>query len=182
MTAGEPPPPAPWGLLGIAVLLLLLILATPGLLGGVGEPTAGSPGTVAVLWLDSVPGQGTHFYVEGVAHARYAEIHLATSPLPSWPVPSASSNLTWGGWVNGTDIVILATSRMANPVAVNVTAVFVDASGTTVYYLGAYAFLTTSTTVRIQSLTGGLDPGAAEYSLTSLPVPLPLLASPTGGP
>jgi hypothetical protein len=181
VTDGAPIHPAQWAFAGLAVLLALLVLATPGLLGGVGGPTAGSPATEAALWIDATPGNVTHFYVEGIAHVRYAEIRVATGALAVWPVVGGLGTVRWSAWTNGSDVVVLATNTPANPVAVNVSAVYVDATGTTVYYLGAYALYTTDSSLRIQPLMNGLDPGTPDYALSDLPGVLPLLASSTGG-
>ena len=182
MTAPAARPPAPWGLIGIAVLLLLLILATPGLLVGAGEPAAGSPAAEAVLWIDVTPGNVTHFYVEGVAHPRYAEIRLATSALPDWPFMGRAGELPWGNWTNASDVVVLAMTSDENPVAVNVTVVFVDASGAIGDYVGLYGLFTSDSTVHIEPMLSGLDPGTNAYPVGALPEALPLLASPVGAP
>jgi hypothetical protein len=171
--------PLQWPLLGVVVLLVLLILLTPGLLG-LGQPSAGSPATQAVLIVDRAPGTNeTHFYLQGVATLRYARLDLGLAIPPSWPVVSAAG-LHWDDWVNQTDSLSVSVASAQAPVAVNVTAEFVDANGAVGYFLGAYAFEVLGPTIYLASLTPGLDPGTSSLPLTDLPQSLPLLASATG--
>jgi hypothetical protein len=171
--------PLQWPFIGLAVLLVLLILATPELIA-VG-PSAGSPQTVAVLILDQTPGaNGTHFYVESLSVLRYTTITLGVAEHVSWPVPDRGLNLTWDRWSNTTESLVALISSPANPVAVNVTAIYIDPAGATAIYRGVYAFNTTGGQTYIESLLPGLDPGVSSLVLNS-PEPLPLLATVVGG-
>ena len=177
----HPPGPFQWPFIGIAVLLVLLILATPGLL----STPAGSPATQAVLVVDWVPmGNHTHAYrfaVEGVALTRYDHLALGISVRMPWPVPRDGVGLNWTLWVNQSFGVTVSTSSLANPIAVNVTAEIVDTSGTTALYIGVYAFNATGSTLAIQSLIPTLDPGTPTLAVASLPQSLPLLEQTVGG-
>ncbi|HEV2316312.1 MAG TPA: hypothetical protein VGV89_01890 [Thermoplasmata archaeon] len=173
--------PFQWPFIGIAVLLVLLLLATPSLL----STPAGSPATEAVLVVDWVPtGNHTHafrFTVEGVTLTRYDRLSLALATRLPWPVPRDGAGLNWSLWNNLSNSVTVALSSTADPVAVNVSAEIVDASGASALYLGVYAFNASGSTVALQSLLANLDPGTPTLAVTQLPESLPLLERTTGG-
>jgi hypothetical protein len=179
----EPSPSGPfqWPFIGIVVLLVLLILATPGLL----STPAGSPATQAVLVVDWVAtgnhSHGYRFTVEGVALTRYDRISLGIAVRMPWPVPRDGADLRWSSWVNESGVVAVATNATGNPVAVNVTAEIVDASGTMALYVGVYAFNSTGSVLDLQSLLPTLDPGTSTLPVGSLPESLPLLEQTVGG-
>lgn len=171
------PGPVQWPFIGLAVLLLLLILTTPGLMS-LGNRSASSPSTVAELEIYRGPDAGPlHFYVRGVDPTPYARISVGFAPVRAWP-PAPSANLSWGNWTNQTDTLSVSSISSLDPVAVNVTAVFVDATGASVLYRGVYAFNVTASTVVILPLLPGLSPSIPAVPLLDLPEPLPLLAVP----
>lgn len=172
----------PWLLIGLAAILIVLILATPGLLS-LNNPTAGSPATEAVLVLDRPPvGNTTHLYVEGVSDVRYASISLGLATNLSWPAPSQGAGLRWVRWANASETLEDSLVCASNPIAVNVTAYYVDSSGGEVEYVGLYAFNTTGSTMVIEPLLPGLSSGASTLPLAALPQSMPLLLVPVGPP
>lgn len=170
-----PPGPLQWPLVGLAVILALLIVATPTLLG-VGNHTIYSPETQPVLTLARGPsGNGSSFLVEGVSQTSYARIDIGLDGRIAWPIVSAA-NLTWTNWTNRSDTLTSSASTLANPVAINVTVEFVDSSGASVTYVAVYAFNLTGSAVFILPLLPQLTIGTPFVLLSDLPVNLPLLA------
>ncbi len=167
--------PFQWPFVGLAVLMLLLILTTPSLLG-VGAHSAGSPTTSAELVVyRAVHGDRTDFYVMGVETTGFQALRLGLAAIPSWPFQGTPQNLTWTHWSNATDSISVSVNSSAPLVAVNATAVFVDAQGGTAEYQGMYAFNVTANSLLIEPLTPGLSPGVTSFAVTDLPEPLPLL-------
>lgn len=170
----------PIPLVGAAVLLAVLILLTPNLISAGGGPAAGSLATQAELVVDHDPsGAVTQFYVHGLGDVRYARITVALDPNVSWPAPSSIPTNDWTNatTLNGTLALVVDTA--ANPVAVNVTAVYVDPTLATVWYLGTYVLDVSGGMLSIVPLL----PGAASISptpLDALPLELLLTASSTG--
>lgn len=164
----------PWPLVGAVVLLVVLIFLTPNLLSSA-NPAAGSLVTEAELIVDRVLGSNvTHFYVEGLGNVRYAEIRAGVDPNVSWPPPPSATNLTFTNLSNGTNVLALAFNSPANPVAVNVTVLYVDQSGGTVEYWGIYAFNTSAGYLNV----GALDPLLPTYPPTPVgSLPLTILLS-----
>jgi hypothetical protein len=177
-----------WPLIGVAALLAVLIFVTPGLLTSAGTPTAGSLPSTAVLVVDRLPATNqTRFYVEGLSPVRYAHIAIRLDFRPSWPAPASVRDLTWQTWTNASNTLFDNATTGANPVAVNVTAIYVDTAGTRVSYSGVYVFNATLTSLGVATLTPSLV-GAAPTSvpLPAGPQPLPLAVgaappSPPGG-
>jgi hypothetical protein len=164
-----------WPFVGLSVLLVLLILTTPGLLR-FGAPGGASAATSAVLIVDRPPGaNATHFYLEGLASTRYSHLALAAVALARWPVPPTGANVTFRNWTNATDSLNVDLISSADPLAVNVSAQLVDANGVVTTYYGVYAFNITGASVLLESLSPGLDPGTTSLLVTNLPEPLPLL-------
>jgi hypothetical protein len=170
----------PIPLVGAAVLLAVLILLTPNLISAGGGPTAGSLETQAELVIDHDPtGSVTQLYVHGLGDVRYARITVQLDPNVSWPAPTfiPESNWTRTTTLNGTLAIVVDTA--ANPVAINVTAVYVDPTSTTVWYMGTYVLDVSGGMLSIVPLL----PGAAPISptpLSALPLELLLAASSTG--
>lgn len=174
--------PLQWPFVGLAVLLVLLVLATPGLLG-LGKPTAGSLGSEPVLDLyRSTAGNATHFYVHGVTSVAYAQVDVGLARLPSWPGPLGGVGLAWSNWTNQTDTLSVSVVSAVNPVAVNVSVEFVDPSGMRALYVGVYVFNVSAGTVYLASLLPALNPGLSSLAVTDLPQSLPLLARTPGVP
>lgn len=170
----------PVPMVGAAVLLAVLILLTPNLISAGGGPAAGSLETQAELVIDHDPsGAVTQLYVHGFGDVRYARITVQLDTNVSWPAPPAIPEANWTNTttLNGTLAIVVDT--VANPVAVNVTAVYVDPTSTTVWYLGTYVLDVSGGMLSIVPLL----PGAASISptpLEALPLELLLAASTTG--
>jgi hypothetical protein len=169
----------PLPLVAIVVLLGVLILLTPNLLLGTG-PAAGSLATQAQLTVDVPPGGNvTHFYVNGLGEVRYSQIDLTLSTQVSWPAPPSVANITWGKTTAELGVLATSITTKQNPVALNVTATFVDAAGATVVFWGLYEFFLTATTLECVPLAVGQST-LPSTPLASLPVEL-LLASASPG-
>jgi len=168
----------PWPYAGVVVVLVFLIFLTPNLLFG-GAPSAGSLATQARLTVDRTSsGNVTHFYVDGLSTVRYYEIRALVATNLTWPVASAA-NLTWTNASDDLEVLGLLFSSAANPVAVNVTATYVDASGASVEYWGVYAFYIAGDALD----TAPLDPSLSAVGTTpvaSLPITI-LLGARTPG-
>ena len=167
----------PWPFVGLVVLLVVLVLITPSLLSTGGGAGAGSLEAQAELVVDQ-PGTGAplHFYVHGLGMVRYATISIGWTTNLSWPPPASVAQLNWTNRTteNGTLDVILTVP--VNPVALNVSAVYVDSAGQTAWYTGLYAFRLSSDTL----FTVDLAPGASAVSPTAvanLPIAFPLTGS-----
>ena len=135
MAAWFPPP-----LVGVALLLVVLIFLTPNLLS-TGSPAAGTYPTQAELLVDrgTLEPNVTHLYVKSVGNVRYANLTMALATNLTWPV-SLHETIVWNATTVENDSLYISETTTANPVAVNVTATYVDPTGTTVVYGGAYAF------------------------------------------
>jgi len=169
----------PQPFVGVAVLLVLLIFLTPNLLLG-GQPAAGSLATQAELTIDHPTGGNvTHFYVNGLSSVRYEMIQAQLCTNVTWPAPATVTNLTWQNATWGIGVLAAEFSTTADPMAVNVTAIYVDAAGASVEYYAIYEF-----TLQSGSLQGTpLAPGQSSFGttpLSSLPVTLLLTATTPG--
>lgn len=160
--------------MGVVVLLVILIFLTPNLLSN-GAPTAGSLPTEAQLVVDRATGSNvTHLYVESLGNVRYASISIQLGTNVTWPIVLPAS-IRWANATVWSDALEAAVTTPTSPFAVNVSAVYVDAAGAAVDYVGAYAFNVSSTTL----VGASLSPDLANLPPTpvpSLPVFL-LLAS-----
>lgn len=169
----------PLPFVGVVVLLAVLIFLTPNLLLG-GEPTAGTLATQAQLTVDLLPGAGTvHFYVQGFSSVRYAVLAALVATNLSWP-PHAASNLSWTNASYGTEVLAAAFSASGLPLAVNVSATYVDPAGTAVTYWGLYAFNVVGTELYTTPLDPRL-PSVGATPLAALPLTLLLETEPAGG-
>jgi len=130
--------PVPY--VAIVVLLLVLIVLTPNLLS-TAAPSAGSLPTEAELIIDRAPSDNaTHLYVHGIGEVRYTSISMSVATGLTWPPPTSARNLSFGlpsVWRNALESSLATGS---DPFAVNITAVYVDTAGTTVDFVGIYAF------------------------------------------
>lgn len=169
----------PLPFVGVVVLLAVLIFLTPNLLLG-GGPTAGTIATQAQLTVDLLPGGSTvHFYVQGFSSVRYAVLSALVATNFSWP-PAAATNLSWTNASYGTEVLAAAFSAVGLPVAINVSATYVDPAGTAVTYWGYYAFNVVGT----ELVTTPLDPRLATVGATpvnALPLTLLLETETAGG-
>ncbi len=169
----------PWPFVGVVALLVALIFLTPNLIT-TNEPAAGSLITQAELVVDRGPGaNATDFYLEGLGNVRYAEIRWAIAAPGAWPVTTPVGNLTWNVSGNVTARLVAVFSSPANPVAVNVSMVCVDAAGVRVTYVGAFAFDVAGGMLNTLPLLGGLG-GVPPTSVADLPIVLVLETAPPG--
>lgn len=167
----------PWPFVGVVALLVVLILITPSLLSTGGGAGAGSLEAQAELVVDQ-PGVGTplHFYVHGLGMVRYATISIGWTTNLTWPPPPSVAGLNWTNrtTVNGTLDVVLTIA--GSPVALNVTAIYVDPAGQTAWYTGLYAFRLSSDTLFTVDLAPGASP-VSPTAVTNLPIAFPLTGS-----
>jgi hypothetical protein len=130
----------PTPFVAIVALLIVLIVLTPNLLS-TAAPSAGTLPTEAELIVDRVPSENaTHFYVRGLGEVRYDSIVVSLSKNLPWPAPASVANVSFGVPATTDNVLIALVSTMANPVAVNVTATYVDSAGTMVTFVGVFAF------------------------------------------
>jgi hypothetical protein len=130
----------PTPFVAIVVLLLVLIFLTPNLISSA-SPSAGSLPTEAELVIDRASSDNvTHLYVHGLGEVRYDSIALSVDPTVLWPPPAAPSNLSFGPMTVWRNTLVATVDVAADPFAVNVSAVYVDASGATVDFVGTFAF------------------------------------------
>jgi hypothetical protein len=173
----------PLPLVAIVALLVLLILLTPNLLP-TSSPSAGSLATQAELIVDrSDTSNVTHFYVQGLGEVRYEMITAQLSENLTWPPPGSYTNLTWENGTNWTGVLEASFESTADPVAVNVTATYVDATGATVEYYGVFAFEVANGALSLVPIAVGLSGYAnlAATPLASLPLSILLTATSPGG-
>jgi hypothetical protein len=181
--------PGPWSrvfplpLVAIVALLVLLILLTPNLLP-TNSPSAGSLETQAELIIDHAPTSNvTHFYIQGLGDVRYERITAQVSENVSWPPPVSYSSLVWGNLTNWTGVLAASFGSGADPVAVNVTATYVDSSGASVEYYGVFAFDVSNGDLSLVPIAPGLSgySNIAPTPLTSLPLSILLTGTTAGG-
>jgi hypothetical protein len=172
----------PGPLVGVALLLALLIVFTP-FLTSYGQPSAGSIFSQAELVIDALPGEtNVHYYVHGLGvTARYDSIAIGLAYGFSWTGGWPSGNLTWTNWTNGSNVLVVAGNTSRLPVAVNITADYVNA-GVSALYAGEFALNLSSTsgtdTLFVVSNTAGI--GGFSTPVADLPVPIPLSLVRTG--
>lgn len=192
MTGGSPPlgggrrrieDLAPLPFVGVALLLVVLIIATPVLTG---QSTAGGILTQPELIVDALPGNlSTHYYVRGLSTtARYAEINLGFAYGFNWTGAFPTAALNWSDWENASSILAVDRAVPEDPVAVNITALY-SSDGVNALYAGVLAFYvgtpagSTTEMLTVVSAT----PGIAGFStpVADLPVPILLAYVGTGG-
>ncbi|HEV2428397.1 MAG TPA: hypothetical protein VGV64_00920, partial [Thermoplasmata archaeon] len=171
----------PLPLVAIVALLLVLIVLTPNL-ASTGQPTAGSLETEAELVFDHPPTANvTHFYIHGIGTVRYSMISYAIAPDAPWPAPPTPSfHFGPASVLNAT--LEAAGASAANPIAINVSATYVDASGSSARFWGIFEFnLTAAGLYAISYLP---TPGGVSFTpLDALPLTFLLEIVPaSGGP
>ncbi|MGD0588290.1 MAG: hypothetical protein ABSA63_05795 [Thermoplasmata archaeon] len=133
---------APWPLVGVALLLVLLIVLTPVLVSNSNQPGPGLL-TQAELVVDKLSTNATvHFYVWALGETiRYDEIHIGLAGSFNWTGTSAVAwnRLNWTDWHNGSDLLSITFGSMVNPVALNISVHYVSPAGST-WYVGMIAF------------------------------------------
>lgn len=170
------PPP----LVAIALLLVVLIALTPELLPGP-SPSAGSLASEAELYVDRSPNANvTTFLVIGLGIVRYAQITLEVNQSPQWPPPSRASfdfgsPMIWNGSLAAT----LASS--AALLALNVTATYVDSTGTSVVYGGIFEFNVSAGVLYYETYLPAAG-GLSSIPVTALPIGTLLAIVSEGGP
>jgi hypothetical protein len=172
----------PGPLVGVALLLALLIIFTP-FLTSYGQPSAGSIFSQAELVVDALPGGTTvHFYVHGLGTtARYVSIAIGLAYNFTWTGGWPSGNLTWSNWTNGSNVLVVSGATSQLPVAVNITADYVNA-GVSALYAGQFALNLSAAsgtdTLYVVSNTAGI--GSFSTPVADLPVPVTLALVSTG--
>ncbi len=169
--------PAP--LAAIVIFLVALILLTPILLSS-GQPAAGIL-TQADLIVDRVPGSNvTHFYLRGVGTTvRYSEMSVDWAANFSWSSAFPAGPLDWAVGANGSDVLTVIFATSADPVALNVSALY-EVSGTSTLYVGELAFQVSgggasgTDLLSTVTATSGLA-GPSPVSLANLPLTIPLV-------
>jgi hypothetical protein len=170
----------PTPFVAIVALLVVLIVLTPNLLSSA-APSAGSLATEAELVVDRVVGaNATHFYVHGIADVRYSSIVVSLAANFSWSAPPSLPNLSFRTAVNETDVLVTLVTSSANPVAVNVTAVYVDAAGSMVSFVGVFAF-DVAAGVLYETQYVPLGSGSSSTPVSDLPLSFLLETVPAGG-
>ena len=165
--------------LAVVVLLVVLIFLTPNLVSS-GTPAAGSLPTEAELVVDRVVGTNvTHLYVKSLGTVRYTHIAVGIATNVPWPTSSAHPphfpNATvWN------DSLTVAVNAWADPFAVNVSAVYIDAAGVAVDYVGTYAFNVSRGTLTVVPLSTG-EATIPPTPVSALPLFILLAAQPAGG-
>ena len=164
----------------IVVLLLVLIVLTPNLLSSK-APSAGSLPTEAELIVDRAPSDNlTHLYVHGIGGVRYASISVALDRNLTWPPGSSLRSLRFPPATTWNNTLDASLSTGAVPFAVNVTAVFIDAAGTQVNFVGVYAFDVASGTVSQIGFVPASN-GVTTTPVDQLPLSILLETVPPGG-
>ena len=164
----------------IVVLLLVLIVLTPNLLS-TAKPSAGSLTTEAELVVDRAPSDNvTHLYVHGIGEVRYTSISMALDTTLTWPPGASPSNLTFetpATWHNAL-VSSLSTARLA--FALNVTALYVDAAGRSVEFVGVFAFEVSAGAISQVDYVPA-SAGVATTPVDQLPLSILLETVPAGG-
>ena len=183
-------PYAPWPLVGVVLLLVIVIILTP-VLQSIGQPGPGLLSS-AELVVDKIAGNTTvHFYVRGLGTTvRYAQIRVGIAIPFSWDGSARLdwSALTWGTWYNSTNVLTLVVETQQNPVALNVSAYYESPSGSTWYagvvafYVAASASSTGESLYSATSTSGVAVTSPLAVSNTTLPLPILLANVGPGGP
>jgi len=164
---------APWPLVGVALMLVALVVVTPVLVTNTHQPGPGFL-TQAELVIDKISSNATfHFYLWALGETiRYAEIRVGVADGFNWSgtTPLAWNQLNWSEWHNGTNLLSVAVSSVANPVALDISVHYVSPSGST-WYVATLAFYAAITSP---------PSGESLYSATAtsgVAVPSPLAVS-----
>lgn len=160
---------APWPLVGIAIILAVLVVLTPELIANSHQPGPGLL-TQAELVVDKISSNPAyHFYVWALGETiRYDVIRIGLSTDFNWTGTSTInwSQLSWSEWDNGSDLLSVSFSSIANPVALNISVHYASPSGST-WYVGMIAFYVSPT-----------SPGSSENLYSTSPTPGVAVASP----
>ncbi|HEV2166495.1 MAG TPA: hypothetical protein VGS23_05925, partial [Thermoplasmata archaeon] len=168
----------PLPFVAVVVLLLVLILLTPNLLT-LGRPAAGSLETEAELLVDRPAGGNlTHLYVEGIGTVRYASITIALARPPSG-VPPSTPAFNFTDRTVWNDSIFAAETTAWDPVAVNVSATYVDTNGAIAYFVGVFEFNLTAASIATESYFPG-PPSVTSTPVSALPLTFLLDSVPPG--
>jgi hypothetical protein len=164
----------------IVVLLIVLILVTPNLVSSEAGGLC-SDAQLQIDWSQTPHTNLTHFYVRGFCTVRYASIVLGLGTNASAsggfspPSSSASFNFTNVSTWNFTIVAIASTPL--DPVALNISAVYVDTNGNSVTFVGMYAVEVSNGVLYYESYIP--SPGGIRSApVSSLPLTLPLTVGP----
>jgi hypothetical protein len=174
---------APLPLVGVALLLVVLIIATPVLTG---QSSSGGLLTQAELIVDALPGNNsTHYYVTGLSTTtRYAELNLGFAFGFNWTGAFPSGPLNWTDWTNESGVLAVDRAVFEDPVAVNVSALY-SVNGANALYVALLAFDvgvppgSATEALTVVSATAGI--GGFSTPVVDLPVPILLSYAGTGG-
>ncbi|MCI4322595.1 MAG: hypothetical protein L3K03_00985 [Thermoplasmata archaeon] len=163
-----------WPLAGLSALLVLLIVLTPDLVAP-NTPTAGCFGSAPKLDVDQPLGMNVlKLYVDGVETIRFLNLSIAIANA-TWPPPPSAAGLNWSRWANASESLFDNLTTSIDPVAVNVTATYVDPQNGRAVYGGQYVLAVSGTTLLVATLTPALSGTApSAVPLDTLPVELPL--------
>ena len=172
----------PLPFVAVALLLLVLVFATPVLTG----QSSGGVLSQAELIVDALPGNdSTHLYVRGLSTtARYSEINLGLAFGFNWTGSFPSGRLNWSSWTNVSSALSVDRLVPGDPVAVNITALY-SVNGVNSLYVGLLALDvgtppgSTTPTLTVVSASAGI--GGFATAVTNLPVVIPLAYAGTGG-
>lgn len=172
----------PLPFVAVALLLLVLVFATPVLTG----QSSGGVLSQAELIVDALPGNdSTHVYVRGLSTtARYSEINLGLAFDFQWSGSFPGGLLNWSSWTNVSSVLSVDRIAPGNPVAVNVTALY-TVNGVNSLYVGLLALdvgiPSGSTTPTLTVASGSPGIGGFAIPVADLPVVIPLVYAGTGG-
>jgi hypothetical protein len=165
----------PLPLVSVAVLLVVLIFITPNL-----TSPAGSLPTQAQLLVDRVVGANqTNFYLRALGNTRYVQVNISQATNVIWPpVTPQVPPLNFSNQTSVANTLGVSVSTSANPVAVNVTALYRDTSGSCVEYFGTYVFWTAYATQTLEyaQIAPPTTTGTQSVGVGSLPLAI-LLSS-----
>jgi hypothetical protein len=168
----------PLPFVAVVVLLVVLIVLTPNF-ESLGRPAAGSLESEAELLVDRAPNENiTHLYVEGLGSVRYASISLALARPPPGGAPPAPT-FSFANRTVWNNSLLAGETTGWNPVAVNVSAVYVDPSGAVAYFVGVFEFNVTATTLVTESYLP-TPPTSSAAPIGDLPLTFLLESAPPG--
>jgi len=178
---------APWPLMGIAIVLVVLIVLTPVLFSTSHQPTPGIL-TQAEMVVDKISTNASmHFYVWALGEEiRYSSIDIAVASDFNWSgnTSLAFDRLNWTQWYNDSDVLSVLVETAADPVALNVTVHYVSPSGSAWYVLRVGFFVTTGPPQSLYSNTDTSGIAVASpiaVSNSTLPFPILLHNAGSGG-
>jgi hypothetical protein len=124
----------------LALLLVVLIVLTPVLLSN-GQPVAGSILAQAELIVDHVSGSNvTNFYLRGLGTTtRYSQMSIDVATDFNWTGAFPTGSLAWRTGASGSDLLAVFLNASANPIALNVSALYQTPGGSALY-IGEIAF------------------------------------------